>query len=767
SQGTTASTLDSSIHPVLLTIITSGGRICPISAAASAIMMPILAPLPRLVHRGRGSTNGMDDCTNHSRGDRRGRGRSSSSSRLLLSWTMTLTLTTLLTTMCEFDGARAFRSASPPSPPSRHPPGLRRERPLRRGRADHRGVGILSSRSSSSSSSSGGDDDDRRYHDAMPSADEIATQKREAYDALSSFHETSSSLPSASSSSSSRMRSLIRGLLDDDDLGSSTRRAECWSCIDGATSYAVPMDPAAGIGAGWTTRPYRCTVSLEANDNFAAGTMTTTTRRGGERRRKGLRLVETIQSTDDLKSGGPAGVPFVRSIPLGANVDVDPVDGSYSLDDAVPPPHCRRRDDDDDGVDRIASLPLLPPWMSGEGGVDPTTSATFLVEHALAVSETERCRCFLLYGDVVAGDRSTTVPEGGVMEDDYAIIAARRKRKKEEDETERSYRLLSVILTEETKVMPEKERTSAEESNSRIMIESPTRSESSSSSSSSSSSPLDLLKMSREESEDDEKNRLLKSFEGQNTRLSDVGANEDRTTRMERHELGMLGLASGVWLGDAFVREGISPSLSRARALRDNRRTGFGKKKNADAVAKDDDDREDDDGESEEDRFAVWHLGVQKVAMRFEWDYRDSISQSFTYGRALGTPTSLSSMANIKSDGAVVMNESKRVSTKMRRRRRVVWDMDGGAYVAGLVGSSYFRAPRYMSFSQSRSYSADAYLTEFMVFYRPESKDDATSPSLGGGMNGVDLGAYIDEDTPPAAPLMLEVGRCVATRPEQ
>ena len=95
----------------------------------------------------------------------------------------------------------------------------------------------------------------------------------------------------------------------------------------------------------------------------------------------------------------------------------------------------------------------------------------------------------------------------------------------------------------------------------------------------------------------------------------------------------------------------------------------------------------------------------------------------------MGTPTSLSSMANIKSSGIVVVNEARR--TKKREERRVVWDMDG-SYVAALIGSSYVRAPRYLSFSQSRSYSADAYLTEVLVFL--EDINSRSSGPLGGGM---------------------------------
>ncbi len=61
---------------------------------------------------------------------------------------------------------------------------------------------------------------------------------------------------------------------------------------------------------------------------------------------------------------------FVCSLSLGANVNVDPVNGSYSLDDVVvvnrPSPNNNDEDDDDDDDDgdgnggRFSKLPLLP-----------------------------------------------------------------------------------------------------------------------------------------------------------------------------------------------------------------------------------------------------------------------------------------------------------------------------------------------------------------------------------------------------------------------
>ncbi len=217
-------------------------------------------------------------------------------------------------------------------------------------------------------------------HNSMPLNDEISMQKREAYAVLSLFHETSSSLPNALSSLlmlSSWMSSIFCGLDDEYDKSSSSsssRHAEYCSSINGATLYTVPMDPAAGIGIGRPSRPYCCTVSVMAIIDVDGGGGWGRGSSGRRRGRGGLRLVETIQPIS--AAGGEDvikdAMPFVCLLSLGANVNVNPVNSSYSLDNVVvvnrPSPNDDDNDDDDNDDDgngdgnggRFSTLPLLP-----------------------------------------------------------------------------------------------------------------------------------------------------------------------------------------------------------------------------------------------------------------------------------------------------------------------------------------------------------------------------------------------------------------------
>jgi hypothetical protein len=207
------------------------------------------------------------------------------------------------------------------------------------------------------------------------------------------------------------MWSIFCGLKDKYDKSSSSsssRRAEYWSCIYRATSYAVLMDPAAGIGIGRQSRPYCCTVSgmadidVDGSGGGGRGLL------GRKRGRGGLRLVETIQliSATEGEDVVEDAMPFVCLLSLGANVDVNPNDGSYSLDNVVvvnrPSPNDDNNDDnnnDDDGNGnggRFSTLPLLPAStfiVIGSGGTPSLTrriisTSLLLREFARSLSTT-------------------------------------------------------------------------------------------------------------------------------------------------------------------------------------------------------------------------------------------------------------------------------------------------------------------------------------------------------------------------------------------
>ena len=252
-------------------------------------------------------------------------------------------------------------------------------------------------------------------NDNIPTQNEIDQQKSEAYNALSSFHETIHKTQS-SSTNNSQIRDLFKGLdtigMTDDELSNEQSKAEYWECSDGAITYSVPIDRQAGLKKGIISKPYKVNVQIESDLS-----------------RKGLRLVESIQQFDESSS---SSIPFVRSIPLDDRADVDAADASYSFDDQI---------SKGSSEDYSVSLPLLPQSLLG--GIK---GVTYLIEHTLAISDTKRSRCFLLYGD--SNDDTDD-------DEDFAVMAARKAKKS--TDVEKNLRLLGVILTTETKVMPEEE----------------------------------------------------------------------------------------------------------------------------------------------------------------------------------------------------------------------------------------------------------------------------------------------------------------------
>ena len=456
--------------------------------------------------------------------------------------------------------------------------------------------------------------------DHLPNDQEIAEQKSETYQALSSFHETRATKDPDN-------QSLFDDYEEEDDLN----LAEYWECKDGAIAYAVPMDPAAGLKKGIVSKPYKSTVQIQMNINRSSR---------GELQRSGIRLVESIHfaNTDESE----ASMPFVRSIPLDSNMDVDAADGTYSLDVSAP--------------SSGSHLPLLPPSMLA--GLNPSL-IKFVVEHTIAISDSERCRCFFVYGDA---DRDGAKEESEFDDQDN-----------DEDEegntsVDRNYRLLRVVVADEKKKLPDNLKP-IQDTSSLLNKNEPAETQ----------SPLDLLRVDADElksmSDEEKMDRLYKAIGKHNEQVMASGE-ENKTEEADQQTMvpyspSMFSISSGVYLGDTFIREPLSEaSKSQSR--------GFGKLKS----------RRDRDDKNEEDNFANWSLGVQKTTLQFQWDYASSVVQSFTYGKCLGAFNKVKCNAMDRSVGNIVVDEGR--AMKSREERRVIWYLDG-AYLAGLIGTNYFR----------------------------------------------------------------------------
>ena len=448
----------------------------------------------------------------------------------------------------------------------------------------------------------------------IPSEKEIAQQKAETYQALSSFHET-------------RMDG------DDED---NANIAEYWECKDGAISFPVPMDPAAGLKKGTVSKPYKSSVQIQMNINRSPR---------GDLQRQGLRLVENIQFGDNADD--TVSMPFVRSIPLDHNADVD-TDGTYSLDIST---------------SGDVHLPLLPSSMMA--GLNPS-SVKFLVEHTIAISDTERSRCFFVYGDA---DRDGGAREDQEFDDEVNEEDEDLDEDQADDRVNRNYRLMGVVFADENKKLPaETEIESPLDFSSLLNKEQPT----------SSQSPLDLLQLNANDvnkmSDQDKMDALYKAIGKHNERvMSNSGgtnqSEEDKAAPMVRYTPTLYNICSGVYLGDTFVREPLKVT-SKAQSR------GFGNLKSRRSE------------EQNQDDFATWAPGVQKTSVRFQWDYSSSIIQDCQYGKYLGAMNQLKCNAMSRSVGTIVVDQGR--VTKPREERRTIWYMDG-AYLAGLIGSNYFR----------------------------------------------------------------------------
>ena len=127
-----------------------------------------------------------------------------------------------------------------------------------------------------------------------------------------------------------------------------------------------------------------------------------------------LKMVETVEWGE--------GMIFGRSSVLGNLADVDSVDGSYSLHSII------ERESGDDVVDTVSSC-ALPQSISG---IDPCRIST-VIESCLIATETERVRCFMLYGKSAMSISTSNDGDEDSMEEQRLLRIVISHERKETD----------------------------------------------------------------------------------------------------------------------------------------------------------------------------------------------------------------------------------------------------------------------------------------------------------------------------------------------
>eukprot|EP00591_Stephanopyxis_turris_P000417 CAMPEP_0195525198 /NCGR_PEP_ID=MMETSP0794_2-20130614/25503_1 /TAXON_ID=515487 /ORGANISM="Stephanopyxis turris, Strain CCMP 815" /LENGTH=496 /DNA_ID=CAMNT_0040655597 /DNA_START=376 /DNA_END=1866 /DNA_ORIENTATION=+ len=335
------------------------------------------------------------------------------------------------------------------------------------------------------------------------------------------------------------------------------------------TSFSITSDVAAGVVKRKDAR----------GDSIYKSSVRTTLDIDGINVRETLSWNDQNDSDDESSSSSDSNVCVSsRTTKLGeSSIDVDSVDGSYSLD---------------------ASLMGVPSMISGTDAM-----IKFGIEHSLAISDHERVRCFLLYDvdDILA--RVVVCDEERCEEEQKELAAGPSTKIGDFDDlssTEDEFKaatadvndLVNKILGLDATTIPEDYKVKQ--------------------------------RISESSSVEDRMDQLSKAMGKQQSSKED-----DNGVIIKRNPMSMFGLVTGVWLGDCVVRNHANKSKKGFGG-----QSGGGNKK---AFKKN---QKPKPGAGISDGFAEWSTGVQKVALSFLWDYEEKVRQRLDAGRSMGVSIS-------------------------------------------------------------------------------------------------------------------------------
>ena len=396
-----------------------------------------------------------------------------------------------------------------------------------------------------------------------------------------------------------------------------------------------------------------------------------------------IALSETISWDDNEKV-------VIRLLPLqDCDFDIDSVDGSYSLDTTTITTTSSGATQNNKNT--------LPTVLSGTDKV-----CEFLIEHCIATGENRRMRCFALYGTdealirvVISNEERVVVTKG---DDDNSVGMNGSTSSFDDDMTQsndngKAFTAKDLLEMQNDvdrlvdKIVSQMDNSNGDENGTSTRSSSSIEDDTSSSDTNGSSSFM--------KDEDDFSSRL--------GRLGDSVSSSEGTQELELHDVSLLEISSGVWLGDAIIRD--TPD---AAASPMERNKGFGKTPSVEVPS----------WKSKVSRaLGGWTVGVQKIAFRWMWNFGEEIRQVVDVGKALGSPIENSITKSLA--GNVCLDES--LSRRIPKDERMVYiDWSQQDAVGFLLGPCSVQVPRYINFdpsaaTTSRTFNKPFY-TEFSVF---------------------------------------------------
>jgi len=472
-----------------------------------------------------------------------------------------------------------------------------------------------------------------------------------------------------------------------------------------ARSFTVTPDVAAGIVQRKISPEYTVAVkilsSITSIDPFAKNATPKTELPAGT-----ISLSETVSWGDKFShrsiplftSSGALSSNHQQTCSVG-DLDVDDVDASYSLDLTQP-----------------TDFPSVLSGLSGNIG-NHTKRLQFVVEHCIAAGEDRRCRCFAIYGEdesllrVVVSDEKRVKRTGdtaGGRNNDYSLDGGKIGSK-----TNDMLTINDIIEMESdvdrlvNKISGKMDQTSPV--NVPRSVENADRGE-------------DI-----EDSNDDNDDDLSYSAPTAASRLDMLGksiddSNAEDTHDLSPHDISLLEVTNGIWLGDMIIRE--TPNVA-ASPTTGGRGKGFGQKSTSSFSTL------PSSTFKSARSFAELNAGVQKVAWRWMWNFEEEIRQVVDAGKTLGS--SMDDFMKKSLAGNVCVDESfSRRKPKNERMVYIDWGQDSAGF---LLGPFYVQVPRYVNFDPSATTSRAAavtkpFYTEFGIFQSGFASNDSNSDGL-------------------------------------